>query len=190
MKKFYNTNQSGRSMVEMLGVLAIIGVLSVGGLTGYSKAMSKYKTNKTQEQLQLLISGIRTLYATQPSYTGITITQLISVGTMPDDMIRGGTTDKAYDPFGNEIYLVSTAADFTIGIENLTDKICVEIANANWQTSGNSLKKISIGTAPTGGTDFIWNPPTAGTGDLAQMDLAEIVTACAVADRGIYFTFQ
>ena len=32
---------SGRSMIEMLGVLAIIGVLSVGGIAGYSKAMQK-----------------------------------------------------------------------------------------------------------------------------------------------------
>ena len=31
--------QSGRSMIETLGVLAIIGVLSVGGLVGYSQAM-------------------------------------------------------------------------------------------------------------------------------------------------------
>ena len=36
----------GRSMVEMLGVLAIIGVLSVGAMSGYSKAMEKYKVNK------------------------------------------------------------------------------------------------------------------------------------------------
>ena len=41
------TNQSGRSMIEMLGVLAIIGVLSVGGIAGYSKAMTQYKINKT-----------------------------------------------------------------------------------------------------------------------------------------------
>ncbi len=32
---------TGRSMVEMLGVLAIIGVLSVGAIAGYSKAMIK-----------------------------------------------------------------------------------------------------------------------------------------------------
>ena len=32
---------AGRSMVEMLGVLAIIGVLSVGAVAGYSKAMIK-----------------------------------------------------------------------------------------------------------------------------------------------------
>ena len=36
----------GRSMVEMLGVLAIIGVLSVGAMSGYAKAMEKYKVNK------------------------------------------------------------------------------------------------------------------------------------------------
>ena len=40
-------NQKGRSMVEMLGVLAIIGVLSAAGLKGYSNAMFKYKMNKT-----------------------------------------------------------------------------------------------------------------------------------------------
>ena len=33
-------------MVEMLGVPAIIGVLSVGGITGYTKAMEKYYINK------------------------------------------------------------------------------------------------------------------------------------------------
>ena len=38
-------NESGRSMVEMLGVLAIIGVLSVGGIAGYTQAMRKYRAN-------------------------------------------------------------------------------------------------------------------------------------------------
>ncbi len=41
----------GRSMVEMLGVLAIIGVLSVGAMSGYAKAMEKYKLNKQTEQI-------------------------------------------------------------------------------------------------------------------------------------------
>ena len=40
-----NTNESGRSMVEMLGVLAIIGVLSIGGIAGYTMAMNKLRTN-------------------------------------------------------------------------------------------------------------------------------------------------
>ena len=41
-----NINESGRSMVEMLGVLAIIGVLSIGGIAGYSMAMNRYRANE------------------------------------------------------------------------------------------------------------------------------------------------
>ena len=33
--------ENGRSMVEMLGVLAVIGVLSIGGIAGYRMAMKK-----------------------------------------------------------------------------------------------------------------------------------------------------
>ena len=41
----FKKSQSGRSMVEMLGVLAIIGVLSVGGIAGYSLAMRRHRAN-------------------------------------------------------------------------------------------------------------------------------------------------
>ena len=41
-----NKNESGRSMVEMLGVLAIIGVLSIGGITGYTMSMNRYQANQ------------------------------------------------------------------------------------------------------------------------------------------------
>lgn len=43
----YEVNhQSGRSMVEMLGVLAVIGLLSIAGLYGYRHAMDKHKANE------------------------------------------------------------------------------------------------------------------------------------------------
>ena len=45
MNKQPMTTESGRSMVEMLGVLAIIGVLSIGGIAGYTYAMNKSKAN-------------------------------------------------------------------------------------------------------------------------------------------------
>ena len=51
-------SENGRSMVEMLGVLAIIGVLSVGAIAGYGKAMFKYKLNKQTEQLNQVIGAI------------------------------------------------------------------------------------------------------------------------------------
>ena len=49
MKQF----ESGRSMVEMLGTLAIIGVLSVGAIAGYSYGMNKYRANQTMHDISL-----------------------------------------------------------------------------------------------------------------------------------------
>lgn len=56
-------NQTGRSMIEMLGVLAIIAVLTVGGIAGYGKAMRMWNSNLQKEQLtQLFQSLIRLRY--------------------------------------------------------------------------------------------------------------------------------
>ena len=52
------TQAQGRSMVEMLGVLAIIGVLSVGAIAGYSKAMMKYKLNQHAVAVNMLINNV------------------------------------------------------------------------------------------------------------------------------------
>ena len=38
--------ESGRSMVEMLGVLAIIAILSIGAIAGYNMALNRYKANE------------------------------------------------------------------------------------------------------------------------------------------------
>ena len=49
---------AGRSMIEMLGVLAIVGILSVGGIAGYSKAMEKFKITKAVGEYNMLVQGL------------------------------------------------------------------------------------------------------------------------------------
>ena len=71
MKNFEIKNQNGRSMIEMLGVLAIIGVLSVGGIAGYSKAMMKYRINKTIEQITLVAGNVHAFWGPQKNYIGV-----------------------------------------------------------------------------------------------------------------------
>ncbi len=50
-----NKIESGRSMVEMLGVLAVIGVLSVGGIAGYKYAMKKHQLNEFFNSLSIVV---------------------------------------------------------------------------------------------------------------------------------------
>ena len=48
-------------MIEMLGVLAIIGVLSVGGIAGYSKAMKRYQANKVVGEIIQVLANLKEL---------------------------------------------------------------------------------------------------------------------------------
>lgn len=102
-------NQQGRSMVEILGVLAIIGVLSIGAIAGYGKAMMKYKLNKQTEQLTSVINtGLR--YAGQWNFSENTntIPYFIKLGEVPKEMIRPGVLTSLYDVFGTSIYTLYT----------------------------------------------------------------------------------
>ena len=38
-------NENGRTLVEMIGVLGLIGLLTVGGMTWYGESLSKVKAN-------------------------------------------------------------------------------------------------------------------------------------------------
>ena len=86
-------NESGRSMIEMLGVLAIIGVLSVGGIAGYSKAMMKYRINKSIEQISLISQNVRSFFASQRNYGGLDsarsngLSLIKKAKLVPDEMI-------------------------------------------------------------------------------------------------------
>ena len=94
---------AGRSMVEMLGVLAIIGVLSVGAIAGYSKAMMKYKLNKHAEQMNTVINAIaRNVHSFDNLKQGGTYitSYLIKMGEIPTEMIKQNQPDVIYDTFG------------------------------------------------------------------------------------------
>ena len=97
---------SGRSMVEMLGVLAIIGVLSVGAITGYSKAMMKYKLNKQTEQLnQVFTTALKYSPQWKISQSTNILPYLIKLKEIPDEMIATNNQNNIYDVFNNRIFL-------------------------------------------------------------------------------------
>ena len=106
-------NQMGRSMIEMLGVLAIIGVLSVGAIAGYSKAMMKHKLNKQAEQLNFLFSGTMQYVGRLRGHAGSNYMNptLAKLGVISEEMIKKeGDSEKYADVFGNtfDIYVIES----------------------------------------------------------------------------------
>ena len=147
------TNESGRSMVEMLGVLAIIGVLSVGGIAGYSKAMNKFKINKTTDQVSMLVANIRTLFSAQGDYDGLTNKDAKQFGIVPNDMYTSASDNTITNAFGGNVSIGAAKLNatnltkaFIIEYTGLSQEACVTIATGDWG-SGQASGLIAIAAA-------------------------------------------
>ena len=187
MTILYKNEQSGRSMVEMLGVLAIIGVLSIGGISGYSKAMAKYRINKTLDQISTLVMNIRTLYASAVNYSGLNNGVAVQMGIIPRDMLqaaRGSTVASditIINVYGGQIKLTAGGTDdrnFYVTYSGLPMEACVSIATADWGSqAGSGLQSISVGASDTGKTEG--GTLTDHTIDTLPLSLSTAATNCS-----------
>ncbi len=181
--KNLHTQESGRSMVEMLGVLAIVGVLSVGGIAGYSQAMSKFKVTKAMDQVQTIITNIRTLYASQRTYSALLPTQAQALGILTEESIAG--TD-GLNPFGGGIsFDVGTGnRTFKIKYTGLTPEACAKMATADWGADESSgLVSITVGNGTGAGTSHKW-ASTGASSNLLPVTISAAATECGVKADG------
>ena len=116
------TNEDGRSMVEMLGVLAVIGVLSIGGIQGYTYAMNKYRANGILNELNIASHQLATVLLTKE-----TAELELSLGN-PYDLGRMSSAEYAFNyGCGNGLSEEDCGIDETgywITISGIPDNIC------------------------------------------------------------------
>ncbi len=110
-------SESGRSMVEMLGVLAIIGVISVGGITSYTYAISKYRAS--------------TIFYSVSEMAVVASSQLLS-GNVMDLDAYGIQIDELY-PFYYEGNYSGTETDFSINVTKIPADVCEHIKNTEYK---------------------------------------------------------
>ena len=128
----------GRSMIEMLGVLAIIGVLSVGGIAGYSKAMETYKINKLKQAITEIVTNTRTLYASQNpqnKYQSLNKDTAKDAGILTDEM--QSILRESGDLYISGNYYNSYKT-FLIELSWISEKECVALATADWGTTSST----------------------------------------------------
>ena len=106
------TNETGRSMVEMLGVLAIIGVLSVGGVYGYGVAMKKHKANELLHQASMLAATVSA--------------QIESLGgDLPEKITDFGSTN--YGTFSTSVSQTEDKKKFVLTIQDVDSAVCDQL---------------------------------------------------------------
>ncbi len=184
---------TGRSMVEMLGVLAIIGVLSVGAIAGYSKAMMKYKLNKQSEQLTQILFSLehyREMLGRDRNNIAINssiITLLTKLHAIPLEMIRPTDPDQIYDIFGNVIWLdyygnaESPSDSYTLAVTYQPDQ--QDVCNNVFEFIKNNSAKLSIaGVKATNSASF--TSPVLTDTTINQITKSDIYDYCALCKSG------
>lgn len=146
--------QTGRSMVEMLGVLAIIGVLSVGGIAGYSKAMFKHKINKTIQDITTISQGIRTLCFDgankcneYPCFSGSIKTgcSLLKNLNLVPEYMWDGETNNLINPFGGKMDISFSSTYMYIEYYGIPQNVCTALATVDWITATSGVSEIRFG---------------------------------------------
>ena len=154
------TNPIGRSMIEMLGVLAIIGVLSVGGIAGYTKAMEKIHVNKIVNMISDISTTIKTAYISQKAYDyfdgGLTEAdnQIQDMGLLPPEYTFELEGDK-YIGLSSPLTLINPVgislednnddfSAFSIGVL-VPQNLCVPLLTYDWRNA--DMKGIVIKNA-------------------------------------------
>lgn len=94
-------NESGRTMLEMLGVLAIMGVIMYGAIAGIGFGVNMYKINATFNDAEELSQGIIDLYSWSAGYPKAAT---IATAVLNNDILSGaqglGSDNGVLGPFG------------------------------------------------------------------------------------------
>ena len=95
-----NKNEQGRTMIEMLGVLAIMGIIVYGAIAGINYGMISYKITQTYNDIQDIAQGVEDLYSWSKNYSSLTMSALCKNDVFPDGCLSDNT---ARGQFGGNI---------------------------------------------------------------------------------------
>ena len=141
-------NESGRSLVEMLGVLAVGAIMTAAAYGTYNMLRTNQIRSFALSEMEQIARNTKILLETRGDYTGVSVEYLIKSGALTDDTApMGGPDWSVTSGFRGET--------FSINLTNLTHSDCVYFATKqiNWAES------VSINKLETGGPESCMSAP-------------------------------
>jgi type II secretory pathway pseudopilin PulG len=122
-----NNNESGRSMIEMLGVLAIMGIITVAAIQMVGAAMRSQKRTTVQDDVAQMTTGVRQLLGDYDDFTGIDNNTIFAAIGMTNKTPYGGKYELAVD--------ASNPRQFVVSITGLNTSDCKYFTTKAWPDS-------------------------------------------------------
>ncbi len=164
-------SKKGFSLLELLLVLGIIAALVVAAFIVYPKVQASQRAQAESNNIATIQAGVKALYTSASSFTGLTNTVAVQAKIFPDNMLSGsGSSATPINAFKGDVVVESAntgpsaaqGSSFTITYKNVPAAECTKIITAaagNFYTAG-------VGTAG--------NVKAAGE----VLDVAKTATQC------------
>ena len=110
-------NESGRSLIEVIGVMAITGVMTVAALGFYNMIRANQVRNIAIAEVKQIAENTKILLEMRGTYEGVSVDYLIKAGALKSDNA----------PIGGENWSVTPSFDgtsFSINLVDLTNGEC------------------------------------------------------------------
>lgn len=148
------SSESGRSMVEMLGVIAIIGVIAVGGITSMSYVDSYFRTSATLLEIDQVSRDIDDMCSWSSTYTDCL------AGYTTDDLVNEDVLSSKTNRWGGNITVAADGDDsYTITYEGVPESACEQMSEELNNTDGTKhFVSLSNTCNSSGTTDMIFVP--------------------------------
>lgn len=134
-------NQSGRSMMEMLGVLTIIGVLSVGGFEIFQRSQLENRNNELMSNIADLgrvIYGMRRHSMEMGDFGNNYAVFLNRLKKIPGSLTYNSTNANFTDLSGAIIDATYDNGYAIVKVSNMRKITCIKIASNNWGSQNSN----------------------------------------------------
>ena len=144
--------ESGRSMIEMIGVLAIMMALTATAVATYNYAINMQKRSTVYENVSNIVTGVRELLKGYDDFSNIDNSTIFAAMSMSNKNPYGGTYELAVDP--------SDTRQFVVRISGLTKSDCEALKTKAWTESvgyisSNHKESGATGNCLDGNTNII-----------------------------------
>lgn len=132
-KNQLNSSVSGRSMIEMLGVLSIAGALTIGGLTGYRMLLNRIQADKVRDDVERM-------------YAEIILHKRLEDAPLSSITITSGLT------FKQEV----VNRDLLISAQNVSEKLCLALKDTPLRHSIVYANQKDASTCESGSNNTVY----------------------------------
>lgn len=149
MKKHLYSDQSGRSLIELIGVIAIGGVMTAAAIATYSTLRTNQTRTIALAEIRELVRNVKILMEPRGTYDGVSVSYLIKAGALSNNAAPIGDASWSVVP-------TTDGAGFAINLNGLSNGECVYMVasaasiparvNVNGFTDGNDDNCFSSAT--------------------------------------------